>query len=98
MFSWKNLLFLRGKICHALAMAKFKRLHDLYRFPGFIPRSHIRGIFGDPLAVVISLRRRQKKRHVGFAADRTAPTTTSGPERSAISRVATSVFISVSFS
>jgi hypothetical protein len=43
-------------------MAKFKQLQDLYRFPGFVPQPTIRGIFGDPLAVVITLRRRRKKR------------------------------------
>ena len=29
-------------------MAKFKLLHDLYRFPGFVPLPRIRGVFGDP--------------------------------------------------
>jgi hypothetical protein len=46
-------------------MAKIKKLQDVYRFPGFAPESKIRGIFGDPLAVVITLRRRRKKRFAG---------------------------------
>ena len=41
-------------------MGKIKRLHDLYRFPGFVPQAHVRGVFGDPVAVVITLRRREK--------------------------------------
>lgn len=42
-------------------MAKLTRLLDIYRFPGFVPRPQVRGVFGDPLAVVISLQRRRKK-------------------------------------
>jgi hypothetical protein len=49
-------------------MAKLKRLLDIYRFPGFVPRPKVRGIFGDPLAVVITLQRRRKKRSAGSAA------------------------------
>jgi hypothetical protein len=42
-------------------MGKLKRLQDIYRFPGFVPKAEVRGIFGDPYAVVITLRRRRKK-------------------------------------
>ena len=49
-------------------MAKFKLLHDLYRFPGFVPLPRVRGVFGDPWAVVITLQRRRKKRFVASAA------------------------------
>ena len=28
-------------------MAKIKRLLDIYRFPGFVPSSTLRGVFGD---------------------------------------------------
>ena len=59
-------------------MAKFKQLHDLYRFPGFVPQPKIRGIFGDPLAVVITLRRRRKKRFAAPVGTCIGPTTTSG--------------------
>jgi hypothetical protein len=64
-------------------MAKLKRLVDIYRFPGFVPRPKVRGIFGDPRAVVITLQRRRKKRAVGSAAKPSAPTTTSGRAASA---------------
>jgi hypothetical protein len=49
-------------------MATRKRLLDIYRFPGFVPQPKVRGIFGDPLAVVITLQRRRKKRSAGSAA------------------------------
>ncbi len=39
-----------------------RRLWDTYRFPGFRPEPIVVGIFGDPLARVIRLRRRGKKR------------------------------------
>lgn len=42
-------------------MVKKRRLLDEYRFPGFRPRAAIKGIFGDPKARVIELKRRQKK-------------------------------------
>jgi hypothetical protein len=47
-------------------MAKLKRLRDIYRFPGFVPRPKVRGIFGDPRAVVITLQRRRKKTLCGI--------------------------------
>ena len=59
-------------------MANFKQLHDLYRFPGFVPRPHIRGIFGEPMAVVISLKRCRKKLSAASAAKLTSATTTNG--------------------
>jgi len=77
-------------------MAKLKRLLDIYRFPGFVPQTKVRGIFGDPLAVVITLRRRRKKLSVASADKPSAPTTTSGHAASATSPVATSVSISTS--
>src|SRR5258706_12404354 len=43
-------------------MVKYRRLWDTYRFPGFSPRSTLRGIFGDPKARILGLRRRGKKR------------------------------------
>jgi hypothetical protein len=42
---------------------------DEYRFPGFRPRAEIKGIFGDPRARVIRLKRTQKKRSVAGVAD-----------------------------
>ena len=44
-------------------MGKKRRLLDEYQFPGFRPRSKIRGIFGDPKARVVRLERTQKKLH-----------------------------------
>ena len=70
-------------------MAKLKRLVDIYRFPGFVPQPKIRGLFGDPWAVVLTLQRRRKKRAAGSAAKPSAPTTTSGHAVSATWPVAT---------
>lgn len=42
-------------------MRKPKRLSDAYRFPGFSTNQEIIGIFGDPKARVIRLKRLQKK-------------------------------------
>jgi hypothetical protein len=41
---------------------KSKRLVDAYRFTGFRPLEKIKGVFGDPLARVVTLTRRSKKR------------------------------------
>ncbi|MBU4445632.1 hypothetical protein KJ656_11205 [bacterium] len=42
-------------------MIKYKRLSDAYRFPGFQPKQQVVGIFGDPKARVIRLKRIEKK-------------------------------------
>jgi hypothetical protein len=70
-------------------MAKFHQLRDLYRFPGFVPHDRIRGVFGDPRAVVIPLKRSRKKRTAASAGTHTTPITTNGPDASAISPAAT---------
>jgi hypothetical protein len=75
-------------------MAKFKLLQDLYRFPGFVPLPGLRGVFGDPRAVVITLRRRRKKRFAAFADECLEATTTSDGDVPAISRAATNASIS----
>ncbi len=75
-------------------MAHFKHLRDLYRFPGFGPGHHIRGVFGDPMAVVISLRRRRKKRFAGTAAWSVPAAATSGSDACVISPAVTDEFIS----
>ena len=77
-------------------MAKLKRLLDIYRFPGFVPRPKLRGLFGDPRAVVLTLRRRRKKRAAGSAARPPVLTTTSGHAASATWPVATSGYTSTS--
>jgi hypothetical protein len=79
--------------CHAFAMAKFKSLPDLYRFPGFVPLPQVRGLFADPLAVVITLQRRRKKRSAVSAAKSIAAITTSAHDRFAIFPVATNASI-----
>jgi hypothetical protein len=78
-------------------MAKFKLLHDLYRFPGFVPLPKVCGVFGDPLAVVITLNRRRKKRSAASAARYIAATTTSGDDACEISPVGTNGSISTFF-
>jgi hypothetical protein len=42
--------------------ARKRRLWDTYAFPGFRPEGTVRGIFGDPKARIIRLKRRSKKR------------------------------------
>ena len=64
---------------------KRKRLIDAYRFPGFEPRDDIRGIFGDPLARVIPLFRRSKKRSAKTAGESTRAGTTARHDVLAIS-------------
>jgi hypothetical protein len=76
-------------------MAKIKLLQDLYRFPGFVPQAGVRGIFGEPLAVVITLKRRRKKRFAASAGWSITVTTTSGRAESVISPVATNTFTSL---
>jgi hypothetical protein len=70
-------------------MGKLKRLQDIYRFPGFTPMAEVRGVFGDPWAVVITLRRRRKKRAVGPAGAGAIRSTTNDRGASATSPVAT---------
>ena len=72
-------------------MANFKQLRDLYRFSGFVPQARLRGIFGDPRAVVITLQRRRKKRFAARAGKDRGATTTSGLGGPGTFPVATSV-------
>src|SRR5215216_1701300 len=53
-----------------------RRLWDAYAFPGFRPLPTVRGVFGDPKARVITLRRRSKKRVVGRVVEYTGVGTT----------------------
>jgi len=57
-------------------MRKKRRLLDEYQFPGFHPKAGIQGVFGDPKARVIHLKRTQKKQYVGVAAQFIGVTTT----------------------
>lgn len=56
---------------------KRKRLSDAYRFDGFRPLEELRGVFGDPVARVITLVRRQKKRAARDVLEHVRVTTTS---------------------
>ena len=66
-----------------------RRLRDTYRFDDFKPQARVRGAFGDPLARIVRLTRRRKKRPAGIAVKFTAVTTTINFESSVISRAAT---------
>ena len=57
-------------------MRKPKRLSDAYRFPGWTPLETVKGVFGDPKAVVIELKRRQKKQSAPSAVSRRGVFTT----------------------
>ncbi len=48
-------------------MKNAKRLLDEYRFPGFRPVAKIKGKFGDSKALIIAIKRRQKKQHAAVA-------------------------------
>lgn len=48
-------------------MRRKRRLLDEYQFPGFRPNANIKGVFGDPKARVIYLKRTQKKRYADVA-------------------------------
>src|SRR3974377_2625608 len=47
--------------------SKRRRLWDTYSLPGLRPEPTVRGIFGDPKARLITLKRRSKKRRAGAA-------------------------------
>ena len=77
-------------------MGKLNRLQDVYKFPGFRPAAEVRGIFGDPRAVVIMLRRRRKKLTAGCAGPDIAASTINGRAACATSPAATAESISSS--
>src|ERR1700722_16477379 len=70
-------------------MRKSMRLPDTYRFPGFRPAATVRGLFGEPKARVVSLRRDRKKRPVAPAGNPSAPSTTASSGASATCPAAT---------
>lgn len=57
-------------------MRKHKRLIDGYRFKGYEPSEDLTGIFGDPKARVIHLKRREKKQPAHCAPPHTRVITT----------------------
>lgn len=56
------MLFFLWETCDDGLMPAKPQLRDVYRFPGFEPLATVRGVFGDPYAVVVTLQRRRKKR------------------------------------
>src|ERR687891_1858645 len=69
-----------------------RRLWDAYAFPGFRPLPTVRGVFGDPKARVITLRRRSKKRVVGRGVEYPGVGTTDASDGSGTLRAATCAF------
>jgi len=74
--------------------ARKRRLWDTYAFPGFRPESTVRGIFGDPKARIIRLRRRSKKRDAVVVDACITAGMTARSVACVISRAATRVYIS----
>ena len=74
-------------------MRKHKRLTDAYRFPGWTPLQTVKGVFGDPRARVVQLKRRQKKQSVQSADSRRGAFTTTRCEVSVICLAATGASI-----
>ena len=70
-------------------MARYRKLWDTYRFPGFRPNQTVSGIFGDPKARVIRLVRRGKKQFVELAVVFISPFTTGRSEEFETSPVGT---------
>jgi hypothetical protein len=77
-------------------MSTTRHLRDLYRFPGFEPLATLHGVFGDPNAVVLTLRRRRKKRPAGDAVNDCRSSTINGRAGFATSPAATDASISTS--
>jgi hypothetical protein len=73
--------------------ARKRRLQDAYAFPGFRPEATVRGVFGDPKARIIKLKRRSKKRCVALAEPNTTAGTTARSVACATFRAATHGYI-----
>jgi len=71
-------------------MKKKKRLWDTYSFPGYKPSPTVRGVFGDPQALVIKLERRGKKQYVASVEPYTGTIMTERDAESVIFPVETS--------
>ena len=67
---------------------------DAYCFPGFRPQPIVHGVFGDPKARVIKLKRRSKKRFAAVAVVSRWAGTIAGCAGYVICRAATLGFIS----
>jgi hypothetical protein len=73
----------------AKSAKRLRRLSDAYAFPGFRPLPTVQGVFGDPKARVITLKRRSKKRSAAAVVERTWAGTTDARGAFAICPVAT---------
>lgn len=71
-------------------MPSTQQLRDLYRFPGFVPWARIQDIEDDPHAVLLTLRRRQKKRLAVYVVSARRASMTKGHAESVIWPVAIS--------
>lgn len=74
-------------------MGKKRRLQDEYQFPGFRPMSKTQGIFGDPKARVLILKRIQKKRFADAVVQLIADTTTRKCSKHGICRAGMPAYI-----
>jgi hypothetical protein len=54
-----------------------RSLRELFSFPGFVAAATLKGVFGDPKARIVSLRRRKKRPFARIAAIAAAAATTS---------------------
>jgi hypothetical protein len=72
-----------------------RRLWDAYAFGGFRPQPRVRGVFGDPKARVITLKRRSKKRSAAAAVARTWAGTTGARGACAICRGDTRILLEI---
>ena len=50
-------------------MKKNRKLTDSYKFLGYQPYQKVKGIFGDPKSLIISMKRVQKKQYAQFVLD-----------------------------
>jgi hypothetical protein len=57
----------------------YHRLSDTYRFPGFKPKEHIKGVFGEPETRIVRLERTGKKLPAGLVGEQAGPSMTRKP-------------------
>lgn len=96
----KSLLMSRSTISNPfdyvapLSIREKSGLIDSYRFPGFSPETTVTGIFGDPKARVVRLKRTGEKPSVGPVGQSITAITTRKSNASATCRAATQKCIS----
>jgi hypothetical protein len=84
---WRFRLLLALKRGHDGVMPSPQQLRDLYRFPGFVPLACVQVAARDAQAVLLTLRRRRKKRPAAYVASGSPASTTNGPAKSVTSPV-----------